>query len=544
MSVDDKTATATLVRGFNKRVGRTREIVLQTMGRVDKTEDNTFDFYVSNFTKQQSNATKLQKYMGNYITTVRSMVHASIAFQDALKEVYEDEWAGKFELINDLDNIKRCSHDYLRELDKSSTALYSYQAQFPDMRGKIDKRNRKLVDYDATRHTIEQLKTSKKRDDQKLLKAEEKNADAKRLYEHLNAELHDLLPALFDSRIVSYGSMLQSLFTAEASYHADLSKHNQGLSEVIDKLVEERGRGTYSSKRESIDGSRGGSFAAVNGSLPPPTPPATPAATPVLNGVDTTPAPATPVLPAASVDLAPVVVEVAAAATPEKTPEPVAAPVAAPEPAPEPVVEEAPAAPAVIEVAAAPIAVADAVEAPAPAPEPTPEPEPEPEAPAVEEPVSVEEPAAPATPEPEPAAAAVEPEPEPAPAAAAAPAGLAAALAAVVNEPTPPEAAAADDDQDIYTVPTNNKAAPLPTGVLKRVLATHPYSAEDEDELSFAATDVFCVLPYEDPEEAEQEKKKRKIIIPIEDDGWYFGYVEGKPDVKGVFPANFTRPME
>merc|ERR1719193_2826753 len=95
MSVDDKTATATLVRGFNKRVGRTKEIVLQSMGKVDRTEDGTFDFYVSNFSKQQANATKLQKYMGNYITTVRSMVHASIAYQDALKEVYEDEWAGK-----------------------------------------------------------------------------------------------------------------------------------------------------------------------------------------------------------------------------------------------------------------------------------------------------------------------------------------------------------------------------------------------------------------------------------------------------------------
>jgi len=508
MSVDDKTATATLVRGFNKRVGRTKEIVLQSMGKVDKTEDGAFDFYVSNFSKQQSNATKLQKYMGNYITTVRSMVHASIAFQDALKEVYEDEWAGKFDLINDLDNIKRCSHDYLRELDKSSTALYSYQAQFPDMRGKIDKRNRKLVDYDATRHTIETLKTSKKRDDQKLLKAEEKNADAKRLYEHLNTELHDLLPALFDSRIVSYGSMLQSLFSAEATYHADLSKHNQGLSEVIDKLVEERGRGTYSSKRGSLNVSRAASV-ALNGSLAPPTPPATP----IVNGID---------------------------AAPEATPVPAAAPAedlapAAAEPAPAaPAAEETPVA---VEVAAAaPIAVADAVEAaPAPAAEP------EPEAPA----------AAAAEPEPAPAveepAAAAEPAAEPEPAAAAAPDGLAAALAAVVNEPTPPEpaaAAAAADDQDIYTVPTNNKAAPLPAGVLKRVLATHPYTAEDEDELSFTATDVFCVLPYEDPEEAENIKRKRKIIIPIEDDGWYFGYIEGKPETKGVFPANFTRPME
>jgi len=506
MSVDDKTATATLVRGFNKRVGRTKEIVLQSMGKVDRTEDGTFDFYVSNFTKQQTNATKLQKYMGNYITSVRTMVHASIAFQDALKEVYEDEWAGKFDLINDLDNIKRCSHDYLRELDKSSTALYSYQAQFPDMRGKIDKRNRKLVDYDATRHTIETLKTSKKRDDQKLVKAEEKNADAKRLYEHLNTELHDLLPALFDSRIVSYGSMLQSLFSAEASYHGDLSKHNQGLSEVIDKLVEERGRGTYTSKRESLSGSR----SVVNGSLPPPTPPATPAATPVLNGVDLV-APATPVPAAMSVDLAP-----AAVAAPAETSAPVAAPVAAtPEPAPAPVVEEAPAAPAPVEVAAAPIAVTEETPAPAPA-APAPEAA---AAPAAEEPA-----AAPAAAEPEPAPAA---EPEATPAAAA-PEGLGAALAAAVNDPTPPEPAV--DDQDIYTVPTNNKAAPLPAGVLKRVLATHPYTAEDEDELSFAATDVFCVLPYEDPEEA--------------DDGWYFGYIEGKPDVKGVFPANFTRPME
>jgi len=501
MSVDDKTATATLVRGFNKRVGRTKEIVLQSMGKVDRTEDGTFDFYVSNFNKQQANATKLQKYMGNYITAVRNMVHNSIAFHDALKEVYEDEWAGKFDLINDLDHIKRCSHDYLRELDKSSTALYSYQAQFPDMKGKIDKRNRKLVDYDATRHAIEQLKTSKKRDDQKLrfekVKAEEKNADAKRLYEHLNAELHDLLPALFDSRIVSYGSMLQSLFSAEASYHGDLSKHNQGLSEVIDKLVEERGRGTYSSKRGSI---------AVNGSLP-----ATPPATPLVNGVDIPAAlavaPATPALSVASSDLAPAAAPVAAAA-----------PVEVPAPAPEPVAPPAP------EPVAAPIAVADETAAPAPEPAaPAAEPEPAP--------VVVEEPATPAT-------AAVESAPaaEPA-AAAAAPAGLGDALAAVVNDPLPPAeeaapaaAAAAADDQDIYTVPTNNKAAPLPTGVLKRVLATHPYAAEDEDELSFAASDVFCVLPYEDPEEA--------------DDGWYFGYIEGKPDTKGVFPANFTRPLE
>jgi len=473
MTAEEKSAMATLSRGLNKRVGRTKEIVLQTMGKVDKTEDGTFDFYVSNFSRQQTNATKLQKYMGNYISAVRSVVHASIAFQDALKEVYEDEWAGKFDLINNLDGIKSASQQYLMELDKSSTALYSYQAQFPDMRAKIDKRNRKLVDYDATRHTIEQLKSSKKKDESKLMKAEEKNADAKRLYEHLNGELHDTLPALFDSRVVSYGAMLQSLFLAESTYHGELSKNNAGLNDVIDKLVAERGSGSNHSAYTSKRGSTTGSI-RVNGSLPPtPTPAA--ATTPLFNGVveaEVAPAPAAE---------APAVVEIPVADPVPVTPEPVPEPASAPEP-----------------VAAAP--------------EPTP---------VVE--VKAEEPVAAAE--------------EPAPAAAAA------------ADPEPAAAAPAQEDS-IYVVPPNNKAAAkaeasfneLPFGVLKKVQATHPYTGEDEDELTFSTNDVFCVLPYEDPEEAERRKEK-KIIIPVQDDGWYYGFLESKPDVKGVFPANFTRPL-
>lgn len=521
-SQDDKTATATLVRGFNKRVGRTKEIVLQNLGKVDKTEDEAFDHYVGNFSKQQSNATKLQKYMGNYITAVRTVVHASIAFQDSLKEVYEDDWAGKFELITNLDHMKSYSHEYLRELDKSSTALYSYQAQFPDMRSKIEKRNRKLVDYDATRHTIQQLQTSKKRDDTKLVKAEEKNADAKRLYDHLNTELHDLLPALFDSRIVSYGSMLQSLFTAESTYHGEISKLNTNLSEVIDKLVEERGRGTYTSKRTSEVASNGPLPGMLEAGI----------SVPVINGEVAAPATPAP-SPASPADL------VAAEATPGASPKaatPIsaspAAPVEAPAAAPEP--EAAVAAPAEVPVAA------PAEAAPA---------------------AAAEEPVVESKPEVTPAAAAEatvdESKPEEAPAVAAAEVAPAAPVAVEVDVSSGESDGAAvsivaapiaqgEEDKDIYTVPTNNKAPPLPTGVLKRVLATHPYTGEDEDELSFGANEVFCVLPYEDPEEAEKVKKKQKVQPPKaeQDDGWYFGFVEGKPDVKGVFPANFTRPVD
>ena len=72
-------------------------------------------------------------------------------------------------------------------------------------------------------------------------------------------------------------------------------------------------------------------------------------------------------------------------------------------------------------------------------------------------------------------------------------------------------AAAADDS----TVPANYDG--------KRE-ATHPYNAQDEDELQLAPGDIVFLLPFPDPEDAE--------------DGWCYGWSGGK---RGLFPANFTK---
>ncbi|RWS00569.1 myc box-dependent-interacting protein 1-like protein, partial [Leptotrombidium deliense] len=80
--------------------------------------------------------------------------------------------------------------------------LSTYLSQFSEIRAKIEKRGRKLVDFDSSRHTMESLQSStKKRDEIKIAKAREQMEEARRLYEVLNKELHDELPALYDSRI-------------------------------------------------------------------------------------------------------------------------------------------------------------------------------------------------------------------------------------------------------------------------------------------------------------------------------------------------------
>lgn len=90
---------------------------------------------------------------------------------------------------------------------------------------KIDKRGRKLVDFDSQRHNFQSLQANpRKRDDVKVQRAKESLEEAKRTYEVLNSELHDELPALYDSRVLFLVTNLQTLFAAEQVFHTETSK--------------------------------------------------------------------------------------------------------------------------------------------------------------------------------------------------------------------------------------------------------------------------------------------------------------------------------
>lgn len=65
---------------------------------------------------------------------------------------------------------------------------------------------------------------AKKRDEGKIAKGREQLEEAKRTYEVLNSELHDELPALYDSRILFLVTNLQTLFNAEQVFHSETSK--------------------------------------------------------------------------------------------------------------------------------------------------------------------------------------------------------------------------------------------------------------------------------------------------------------------------------
>jgi amphiphysin len=109
----------------------------------------------------------------------------------------------------------------------SNVILFSHKrvSSFVGFQKKIDKRGRKLVDYDSQRHNFQSLQCNpKKRDELKVSRGKELLEEAKRTYEQLNSELHDELPALYDSRVLFLVTNLQTLFAAEQVFHTESAK--------------------------------------------------------------------------------------------------------------------------------------------------------------------------------------------------------------------------------------------------------------------------------------------------------------------------------
>uniref|UniRef100_L7M507 Putative amphiphysin n=1 Tax=Rhipicephalus pulchellus TaxID=72859 RepID=L7M507_RHIPC len=422
-----------------KHAGRAKERILQNLGRADKTKDEVFEVYLYNFTRQQTAAAKLQKEFKNYVLCIKSLQLASKALMDTLSEIYEQEWVGHEQIPVKAQTLELLWDDYHRKMnDQVMIPLNSYITQFVDVRGRIAKRGRKLVDYDKCRHSVESLRNSaKKKDDYKLGKAREELEEAKQMYEVINNELHEELPTLYESRIPFLVSNLQTFFTAESTFHAENAKVFSFLVDTMQKLAADSERqgstiGTLPNSvskeadtrpYEEIEFKKGKSNRPSDISIK---------VTETNGQVSNPPLMVSPVRSAARLENEDsALVNTPGYRTGDRS-----------------------------------------AEAPPRRDEKD------------YEPVDV---------------------------------------GAQMNS---------DGDRpvgdELYDIPIGATTTDLPAGVLYRVRATYKYTAEDVDELNFESGEIIRVIEYDDPEEQEE--------------GWLMGIKESTGE-KGLFPANFTRPI-
>uniref|UniRef100_A0AAQ5XBI5 Myc box-dependent-interacting protein 1 n=1 Tax=Amphiprion ocellaris TaxID=80972 RepID=A0AAQ5XBI5_AMPOC len=261
-----------LASNVQKRLTRAQEKVLQKLGKADETRDAAFEEMVANFNKQMTEGTKLQKDLKAYLTAVKTMHDASRRLQDCLAEMYEPDWFGKEEMDAMAEDTDTLWLDYHQNVtDKSLVTMDTYLAQLPDIKARIAKRDRKMVDFDSARHHFASLQKGKKKDEAKIAKpaallemaapswaqglisahqvaqtnlsynqAEEELGRAQRIFEELNVELQDELPALWDRRVGVYVNTFQSLAGHQEKFHKEMSKvspSDQLINSPINLLI-------------------------------------------------------------------------------------------------------------------------------------------------------------------------------------------------------------------------------------------------------------------------------------------------------------------
>ncbi|XP_051784801.1 amphiphysin isoform X2 [Erpetoichthys calabaricus] len=289
--------TGIFAKNVQKRISRAQEKVLQKLGKADETKDEQFEQFVQNFKRQETEGTRLQKEMRGYLTAVKGMQEASMKLTESLHEVYEPEWHGKDDVLTIGKNCDALWEDFHQRLvDGALITLDTYLGQFPDIKTRIAKRSRKLVDYDSARHHLESLQNAKRRDDNKVTKAEEEFNKAQKVFEELNIDLQQELPSLWDSRVGFYVNTFKNVTNLESKFHREIAMLCHKLYEVMTKLGEQ-----HADKAFTIQGapSDTGPLRLAKTPSPPEedSPPCSPEASPNHRLAPSSPAPGRPKSP-------------------------------------------------------------------------------------------------------------------------------------------------------------------------------------------------------------------------------------------------------
>ncbi|XP_031731808.1 bridging integrator 2b isoform X2 [Anarrhichthys ocellatus] len=226
-----------LAKRVQKSLNRAQEKVLQKLGKTMETKDEQFEMCFQSLNKQQIDGSRLFKDVKAYHAAVKAVHETSKRLSQTLREVYEPDWNGMEDLAVITESEDLLWNDYEEKLsDQIVRTMENYTSQFPEVKERVSKRGRKLVDYDSARHHLEALQSAKKKDEAKIAKAEEEFNKTQGVFEELNNELREELPVLYQSRIGCYVTVFQNISNLRDVFYKEMSVLNHELYNVMKKL--------------------------------------------------------------------------------------------------------------------------------------------------------------------------------------------------------------------------------------------------------------------------------------------------------------------
>eukprot|EP00042_Codosiga_hollandica_P027874 m.142103 g.142103 ORF g.142103 m.142103 type:complete len:545 (-) comp52611_c0_seq5:92-1726(-) len=537
------------LRNAGKAVKRSQEKMLQKFGKSEVTTDDTYAEHVANFTLQHEKTERLLRDVRAYIKALKVVSVASKTLLDTVKVVYEPDWRDSDAVYARVEALD-VQHTQLQETLTQSAAepLAAYLDKFPEIKTRMSKRDRKVVDYDRCRREYD---TAKQKASPKLSQFEEAFEDAEASFNDINEELHNFLPQFFQQRVSTFSSLFQAIFVAHLEFHQSSAKVTTSLCGTMQQV---------------------GSKAQAAHRPSPPAPLTASASAPALSLAASPSAVSAPVIPAStpsnSPALAPAVEAPSTAST--TTAATSLGPVAGPRPAPRPAAPTSTststsslppsasasslppftytsALPASTSTSALPASTTASTSALPPSTSTSTSAPPSSTSTSAQAGSAVQE---------APRASLAFP-----PSAATALAAVSSAVSHVVASDSDTDLETDDSDselppkqphvstptqEDVAPAPNRQEEAPAPTqdeqqqedsahadetldrhdapdDVIEVRIALHPYEAQMEDELAFERGDLIDVVPLINPEDY--------------DDGWAKGRCQGR---EGIFPLNFT----
>ncbi|CEH15978.1 bar-domain-containing protein [Ceraceosorus bombacis] len=209
--------------GFKKSLSRAGTTVMQKTGQVDRTVDSEFADEEARYRALEKEVLALQKEAKGYLDAIRLLAASQSRVAETVDEFFIDHSDAAMAA-----NAYKRSTDELdaktaRELDAPYRATVlepvgKLASFFPEINRTIEKRNKKLLDYDSARTRHRKLLEKPSDDPTRLPRAEKELEEAKILFESLNDQLMTELPQLLELRIPYLDPSFEAMVRMQAKF--------------------------------------------------------------------------------------------------------------------------------------------------------------------------------------------------------------------------------------------------------------------------------------------------------------------------------------
>ena len=211
--------------GFKKAASRAGTQLMQKTGNIERTVDHEFSEQEAKYRTMEKESIGLQKEAKAYLDAMRTMSSAQGRIAETVALFYTADKTSDGAMashaykgaVDELDNL------VVRDLDGPFRATVlepvgKLNQYFNNVNQAIDKRNHKLIDYDATRSKVRKLVEKPADDTLKLPRAQAEHDDAREIYELLNDQLIQELPQLVELRIPYLDPSFESMVRCQMRF--------------------------------------------------------------------------------------------------------------------------------------------------------------------------------------------------------------------------------------------------------------------------------------------------------------------------------------